>query len=106
MIVLCKRGRFISEMGAIFAGCKAAGVYPTDTPKLIQFKASHSGSKVAFVEDKAKLDKYKIAAKELPDLKAIVVWGCEAEDVEGPNGKIPCYTWADFKKLGETVRFG
>ena len=50
---------FMSEMGAIMAGCKAAGIYPTDTPDQIQFKMRHSGSEIVFLEDASKLDKIK-----------------------------------------------
>lgn len=65
---------FMAEMGAIIAGGKAAGIYPTDTAEQIAFKAAHSGASVAFLEDESKLAKFTIAAKSLPELKAIVCW--------------------------------
>jgi len=96
---------FMAEMGAIIAGGKAAGIYPTDTAEQIAFKAAHSGASVAFLEDESKLAKFTIAAKSLPELKAIVCWDCEPKgSVEGPEGaEIPVYTWAQFKALGDKV---
>jgi long-chain-fatty-acid--CoA ligase ACSBG len=94
---------FIAEIGTILAGGKAAGIYPTDTPEQIAFKAEHSGAAVAFLEDESKLAKFTEAAKALPDLKAVVCWGCAPGKITGPNGDIPCYSWEDFKKLGADV---
>lgn len=65
----------ISALGAIFAGGKACGIYPTDTVEQVAYKTMHSGAAVAVVEDNNKLQRYKDKLDELPDLKAIVVWG-------------------------------
>ncbi len=42
-------------MGAIFAGLKAAGIYPTDTPAQVLFKIRQSGSGAVLVQDARKL---------------------------------------------------
>lgn len=93
---------FMSEMGAIMAGCKAAGIYPTDTPDQIQFKMRHSSSEIVFLEDAGKLDKIKGIAKDLPDLKVVVTWGeglTPPASIPGAKGDIPCYDWAAFLAL-------
>jgi long-subunit acyl-CoA synthetase (AMP-forming) len=43
----------ISAMGAIFAGGKPAGIYPTDTPEVIAYKTNHSNAQIAVVEVRA-----------------------------------------------------
>eukprot|EP00039_Didymoeca_costata_P018185 m.332454 g.332454 ORF g.332454 m.332454 type:complete len:762 (+) comp16948_c0_seq1:162-2447(+) len=94
---------FMAELGTITAGGKACGIYPTDTPEQIAFKAHHSGSVIAFVEDEGKLTKMKKAAESLPKLKAVVVWSAPATEIKGPNGDIPCYTYKDFLKMGDDI---
>jgi long-chain-fatty-acid--CoA ligase ACSBG len=69
----------IAAVGAILANVKPAGLYPTDTADLVQYKAEHSGSIVIFVGDAAKLDVVLSIADQLPKLKAVVCWD---EDVD------------------------
>jgi long-chain-fatty-acid--CoA ligase ACSBG len=45
----------ISQLAAGFAGGKAAGIYPSDTPEQVRFKAVHSGAAVMVIEDESKV---------------------------------------------------
>jgi long-chain-fatty-acid--CoA ligase ACSBG len=65
---------FLSEMGAMMAGGKAAGVYPSDTPDQLKFKVKHSDASVALCEGENELEKFKGVIDDIPYLKAIVVW--------------------------------
>ena len=68
---------FLGDLGAILAGGKAAGIYPTDTKDQVAFKCRHSASSIALIEDDGKLKNFVDLADELPDLKALVVWSEE-----------------------------
>jgi len=98
---------FMSQMAAILAGGKAAGIYPTDTPEQVQFKCTHSHGSVAIVEDSGKLKPFLTYKDDMPNLKALVCWACpvpEGGKITRSDGTvIECYTWADFMKLGESV---
>lgn len=65
---------FLAEIGAMMAGGKAAGVYPSDTPDQLNFKVKHSDASVAICEGKAELEKFKGVIDDIPYLKAIVLW--------------------------------
>merc|ERR1719317_535284 len=83
------------------AGAKVAGIYPSDTPEQLHFKARHSGATVAIVENAGKLEKLGTAIKKgLPKLKTVVAWDCECEKVvEG----VPCYSWSQFLDIGRNT---
>jgi len=66
---------FIADVGVIFAGGKAAGIYPTDTLDQVVYKSKHSGGKVIVVETEQKLELIKSRVSELPVLTTMVVWG-------------------------------
>lgn len=92
----------LSEMGAIYAGGKAAGIYPSDTAEQVQFKCEHSGTVVACVESADGLEKYKEVIDGLPKLKAVVCWSCEpGDDIKRSDGTVcKTMTFEDLKKLG------
>mmetsp|Transcript_17569 Transcript_17569/g.21272 ORF Transcript_17569/g.21272 Transcript_17569/m.21272 type:complete len:733 (-) Transcript_17569:176-2374(-) len=91
---------FVAMYGAIDAGGKAAGIYPSDTPDQFQFKSDHSNGSICFIETAANLEKLKEVVGDLPYLKAVVCWACDAgEDLDG--GRVKTYSYADFLKLGE-----
>jgi len=95
---------FISQMGAILAGGKAAGIYPSDTPEQVCFKAKHSGASVALVENENNLKPFALFKDDLPNLKAIICWAHEPKEdkiVRSDGTEILVYKWADFLKLGE-----
>lgn len=64
----------MADMAAIFAGGIGAGIYPTDTPKQVVYKARHSGAAIACVETLAKAMPFLENSKDLPRLKAVVIW--------------------------------
>eukprot|EP00930_Biecheleria_cincta_P042419 TRINITY_DN29195_c0_g1_i1.p1 TRINITY_DN29195_c0_g1~~TRINITY_DN29195_c0_g1_i1.p1 ORF type:complete len:1198 (-),score=177.89 TRINITY_DN29195_c0_g1_i1:176-3691(-) len=96
----------ISAVGAIFAGGKACGIYPTDTLEQVAYKTLHSGSAVAVVEDTKKMERYREKLDELPDLKAIVVWSesPEQSSLTRPKDKdlpdVNVYAWQACLSLG------
>jgi len=101
----------MAEMGCILAGGIAAGIYPTDTAEQVKFKALHSGSVVACVQNLEKMEKFLQVAADLPKLKAIVVWAPEqplaSEDrAIGGGRNIRCMSWEALKTIGEQYSDG
>mmetsp|Transcript_5033 Transcript_5033/g.6562 ORF Transcript_5033/g.6562 Transcript_5033/m.6562 type:complete len:749 (+) Transcript_5033:191-2437(+) len=94
---------FVGMYGAILAAGKAAGIYPSDTADQVQFKSDHSNGSIAFIETAENLEKFKSKANELPYLKAIVTWACDAgEDIARADGStIKTYNYSEFVMLGE-----
>uniref|UniRef100_A0A3Q3J2S7 long-chain-fatty-acid--CoA ligase n=1 Tax=Monopterus albus TaxID=43700 RepID=A0A3Q3J2S7_MONAL len=85
---------FISDIGCIFAGGLAAGIYTTNSAEACQYVAANCEANVFVVENQKQLDKIL----QLPHLKAIVQYKGELQK------KAPfLYTWAEFMKLGEDV---
>ena len=56
----------MGEVSTILAGGIAAGIYPTDTPAQVGFKAKHSGSTLAIVENIAKARVFLDQKENLP----------------------------------------
>ncbi|XP_061751564.1 long-chain-fatty-acid--CoA ligase ACSBG2-like isoform X2 [Nerophis ophidion] len=89
---------FIANMGCIFAGGLATGIYTTNTPPACLDVAGNSEANILVVENQKQLDKILQIKNELPHLKAIVQYKGELQQ------QLPSlYTWADFMKLGEDV---
>lgn len=96
----------MSQMGAVLAGGKAAGIYPSDTPEQVCFKAKHSGGAVAAVETERCLKPFMQFKDDLPDLKAIVCWShtpTEDKIVRSDGTEIKLFTWEQFLELGDQV---
>jgi long-chain-fatty-acid--CoA ligase ACSBG len=97
----------ISQMAAVLAGGKAAGIYLTDSPDQVFFKASHTGAAVAVVEGPAQLQPFRDFADQLPDLKAVVCWApeerCKDSITRSDGTVVPVFSFQDFKQLGEEV---
>mmetsp|Transcript_15004 Transcript_15004/g.29248 ORF Transcript_15004/g.29248 Transcript_15004/m.29248 type:complete len:782 (-) Transcript_15004:160-2505(-) len=96
---------FFAALGAMHAGGKVAGIYPSDTASQVQYKAFHSDTSVAVVEDKVCFDKFKEVADELPYLKAIVCWAyAEAQDITRDDGSVVrVLNFAELVQLGRDV---
>ena len=62
----------IGEIAGIMAGGVAAGIYPTDMPDQVVFKAKHSSASIAVVENEAKLKVFVDNKAQLPKLKAVI----------------------------------
>lgn len=92
----------ISDVGTIFAGGVAAGIYTTNSPSACEYIAKHSDSAVIVCDGVKQLEKFVAIEKNLPKLKALVVYN-ESNIPEGINTKVPVYTFEEFMKLGESV---
>lgn len=89
---------FIADIGCIFAGGLAAGIYTTNSPEACQYVAANCEANVLVVEDKKQLDKILQVKDQLPHLKAIVQYKGDLHQ------RAPfLYTWDEFMKLGEDV---
>jgi len=93
-----------ANYGAIMAGGIAAGVYATNGPEACKYQAEHSGAKVIVVEGVKQLEKYYSISKDLPELKALVMYGPDSvpEEAKGKLG-VPLYSFAEFMELGKNV---
>ena len=94
----------MANFGAIAAGGVPAGIYATNQSEACQYISQHSKAKVVVCEGVKQLEKYYEISKDLPHLKAIVVYGQEELPVD-VNEKIavPVYSFAAFQKLGTGV---
>ncbi|XP_051279032.1 long-chain-fatty-acid--CoA ligase ACSBG2 isoform X1 [Dicentrarchus labrax] len=89
---------FISDVGCIFAGGLATGIYTTNSPEACQYVADNCQANILVVENQKQLEKILQVKDQLPHLKAIVQYKGELQQ------KAPfLYTWAEFMKLGEDV---
>jgi long-chain-fatty-acid--CoA ligase ACSBG len=86
----------------MMAGGITAGIYPSDTPAQVAFKAKHSSGAIAVIQ-KSKLDLFKncVTSGEVPNMKAIVVWGVDDSkelggDVSHGEQKVRVLSWNDL----------
>lgn len=95
----------ISVYAASYAGGKTAGVYPTDTPEQLQFKAFHSDSSAIMIEGDDQLKKVEVVIDQLPFLKLIIAWAgaSKTEIVRADGTKVPILTWAQALEVGGKV---
>lgn len=94
---------FIANNGAILASQIAAGIYTTNLADACKYISEHSKAEVVVMEGNKQLAKYAEIAKDLPHLKALVVWG---EDVDPSLAKkcgCAVYAWDTFLTHGEGV---
>lgn len=95
---------FIADVGCMFAGCIASGVYTTNTSDACQYVLSHSKGEVLVCEDNKQLKKYADRdPKDLATLKAIVVYGEAADESLTQGLTVPVYSWDAFLKLGADI---
>jgi len=89
---------FFADVGAIYAGAVPAGIYTTNSAEQCQYIAAHCEAIVAFVDDKAQLQKFLAIRDQLPALKAVVLMHGE------PNAAgAGLYSWTRFLELGLNV---
>lgn len=89
---------FIADLGAIFAGGIAAGIYTTNGPEAAHYVAHHCDAGVVVVENDEQLQKFLQIRDRLPKLRAIVMW----EGTPDPSLK-DVYGWQQFMQLGSSV---
>lgn len=86
---------FISDIGAIFAGGFAVGIYTTNSPEACQYVAENCQANILVVENHKQLQKILQIQDKLPHLKAIIQYK-DALKEKRPN----LYTWEEFLELG------
>jgi long-chain-fatty-acid--CoA ligase ACSBG len=93
---------FFANYGAIAAGCIASGIYTTNAPDACNYISGHSKAKVVVCEGVHQLQKYYEISKQLPDLKALIMYGGDAlpDDVKS-KCSVPCYTFQTFIAMGK-----
>lgn len=89
----------ISDLGTIFAGGLAVGIYTTNSPEACHFVAENCEANVIIVENKNQLQKILKVWDRLPHLKAVVQY---LGDIEGEKPS-NVYTWNEFMELGKDV---
>ncbi|KAJ7326101.1 Long-chain-fatty-acid--CoA ligase acsbg2 [Desmophyllum pertusum] len=89
----------ISDLGAIFAGGLAVGVYTTNSPEACHYVAENCEANIIVVENKHQLHKILKVWDKLPHLKAVVQYTGELEEGTPPN----VYNWNDFMEVGKEV---
>jgi len=92
----------IGCLAAMFAGGKASGVYPSDTPEQFQYKCHHSRSSIVLVESLDHLKMVEKVLSDLPYLKAVVVWGGvpKVEQI----GDVKVLSWDEFLARSDRVK--
>jgi len=88
---------FLADIGTIFAGGIASGIYTTNGVEATHYIADHCKAQVAFVENDVQVEKFLACRDRLPNLKAIVQFsGTPRTGVPG------LMSWAEFMRLGES----
>lgn len=87
---------FIANLGAIYAGGIAAGIYTTNSPEACLHCLSTSKAKIVVVEDQTQLAKILEIKPKVPDLKVIVQYKGE---VTQPD----VLSWQQLISLGESA---
>jgi len=88
----------------MLCGGKYVGIYMTDTPDQIQYKVAHSGSAIMVLDGQDEFSSVASKIQELPDLKAVVVWGMPAPaNLTRHDGSVcRVLTFDDCLKLGDS----
>lgn len=79
-----------------------AGLYSTNSPQSCQYISMKSKAQVVVLDGHDQLKKYQAIHHQLPELKAIVVWG-EFNLNSKSDFSIPVYSWEEFMSLGVGV---
>ncbi|MBN9267716.1 MAG: AMP-binding protein, partial [Hyphomicrobium sp.] len=66
-----------ADMGVLLAGGVSSGIYPTDSPRQVEYLVNDSKTRVLFVEDDDQLDKALEVRVRCPTLVKIVVFDME-----------------------------
>ncbi|XP_036616384.1 long-chain-fatty-acid--CoA ligase ACSBG2 isoform X2 [Trichosurus vulpecula] len=88
----------IADIGAIFAGGLAVGIYTTNSPEACEYVLNHSQANVLVVENDAQLQKILQVREKLSYLKAIVQYRGEIKEKRSD-----LYSWDEFIALGSSV---
>lgn len=95
---------FIADIGAIFAGGIAAGIYTTNGPESCFYVADHSKARVIVVDSDEQLQKILQVRARLPHLRAVVLTMGEPTTsggrLGGTGAACPVFGWDAFLALG------
>ncbi|XP_065601909.1 long-chain-fatty-acid--CoA ligase ACSBG2 isoform X2 [Cyrtonyx montezumae] len=89
---------FIADIGAIFAGGLAVGIYTTNSPEACHYVAENCSANILVVENHAQLQKILQFEHKLSHVKAVIQYGEELKE-KRPN----LYSWKEFLDIGEDV---
>jgi long-chain acyl-CoA synthetase len=92
-----------ADLGIMCAGGVSSGIYPTDSPKQVEYLINDSCTRVLFVEDDEQLDKALGARSRCPDLMKIVIFDM---DGLGRFSDPMCISFAEFLLTGRAHRLG
>ncbi|MCC7459528.1 MAG: long-chain fatty acid--CoA ligase [Nitrospira sp.] len=67
----------VADFAVLTAGGVSVGIYPTDSPRQVEYVVADSGARWLFVEDEEQLDKALAVRERLPALQRIVVFDME-----------------------------
>lgn len=84
---------FLSNLGAIFAGGFAVGIYTTNSPEACEHCLETSEANICIVEDDKQLQKIIEIKKNLPHLKVIIQYS-------GTPSEPGVLTWQEVVKIG------
>eukprot|EP00924_Labyrinthula_sp_SR-Ha-C_P005030 maker-scaffold_1-snap-gene-19.26-mRNA-1 protein AED:0.01 eAED:0.01 QI:133/1/1/1/1/1/2/168/737 len=94
----------ISFYGAIFAGGKAAGIYPSDTAEQVRYKSDHSDAVIAVCQNESSMAKFVKVAEKLPLLKVIVTYQCDpGDDIQLQDRTIKRIRFEDLLAHGKDI---
>eukprot|EP00472_Partenskyella_glossopodia_P014251 CAMPEP_0197541606 /NCGR_PEP_ID=MMETSP1318-20131121/67221_1 /TAXON_ID=552666 /ORGANISM="Partenskyella glossopodia, Strain RCC365" /LENGTH=677 /DNA_ID=CAMNT_0043100799 /DNA_START=68 /DNA_END=2101 /DNA_ORIENTATION=+ len=89
---------FLADIGTIFAGGIASGIYTTNGVEATHYIADHCRAQIAFVEDDTQVAKFLECRDRLPHLKAIIQWTGKVR-----SGVPGLMSWERFMKIGEGI---
>jgi long-subunit acyl-CoA synthetase (AMP-forming) len=85
---------FVTNLAAMAAGARPAGIYTNSTPEQCRYIAEHAEAAVAVVENGASLEKLEGAGGRPAGLRTVVL-------LDGPASPPGVVTWADFLARGQ-----
>jgi len=85
----------LADWGTMLAGALPVPIYTTNSPEQVAYVASHSGAKVAMVEDADQLRKIVKVLDQLPDLTKIVLMSGRPDEVDER-----IITWEELLETG------
>jgi long-subunit acyl-CoA synthetase (AMP-forming) len=95
VILACNRPEwFVTNLAAISAGARPAGIYTNSTPEQCRYITEHAEAAVAVVENREALERLQGAGGRPAGLRAVVL-------MEGEAGEGDVLAWADFLGRGD-----
>lgn len=90
----------LADLGAIFAGGLAAGVYTTNNPGQCRYIADHCKARIAVCENESQLKKFLEIADTLKHLTTLVIWDGRVPEQAKSLKKVKVYTWEEMMAFG------